>query len=154
MRAIEAKLGITGFAVDLAADSSNYQASCYFTQEEDSLDQDWRNLARSRFIPGPQQWFWLNPPYANIGDWVQKCVQESFRWEYSSSGVGVHIAVLIPASVGSNWWRDWVHKKARVLFLNGRITFEGHDQAYPKDCAILLYGPDVTPGYEVWKWRD
>jgi hypothetical protein len=58
----------------------------------------------------------------------------------------------VTAGVGSNWWRDHVHDKARVLLLNGRITFVGETHGYPKDCCLLLYGPSVEPGYEVWSW--
>jgi hypothetical protein len=75
--------------------------------------------------------------------------------------------MLIPAGVGSNWWRDYVHNKAMVLLLNGRITFggcppnpkTGKVDAYPKDCALLLYSPEnkfyIDHGdaaYDVWSW--
>jgi hypothetical protein len=56
--------------------------------------------------------------------------------------------------VGSNWWRDNVDGKADVLFLNGRITFVGHNAPYPKDCAILLYAPFLNGNYSVWSWNN
>lgn len=91
-------------------------------------------------------WNWLNPPFGDLRPWVQKAYQES--------RLGARTSMLVPAGVGSNWWRDWVHGKARVLLLNGRITFVGHKQPYPKDCALLLYEPNVIPGYEVWAWPN
>ncbi len=69
---------------------------------------------------------------------------------------GARIAFLVPAGVGSNWYRDFVHNKARVLALNGRLAFiEGKPKLlYPKDCILCLYGPDFAPGFDVWSWKD
>ena len=60
------------------------------------------------------------------------------------------MAFLVPAAVGSNWFRDYVDGKALVLLLNGRLSFDGAGP-YPKDCILCLYG--IEPGYEVWSWR-
>lgn len=89
---------------------------------------------------------WLNPPYANIEPWVQKCAEESKR--------GAHIACLVPASVGANWWRDWVVNDSYQLFLNGRLKFVGCTDYYPKDCALLLYTPFIRSGSAIWNWRE
>jgi hypothetical protein len=45
---------------------------------------------------------------------------------------GARTAMLVPAGVGANWWRDHVHNKAHVLLLNGRIMFVGHHAAVPE----------------------
>lgn len=128
------RLGILEFACDLAASESNTCAEVYFTQEADSLKGKW-------VFNG---WCWLNPPFSRLEPWVSKAFEQS--------RVGARIAMLVPAGVGANWWRDHVHGKAFVLLLNGRITFVGETMPYPKDCALLLYGPDVAPGYDVWTW--
>jgi len=62
----------------------------------------------------------------------------------------------VPAAVGSNWYRDYVHKKCLVLALNGRLAFiTGKPKLlYPKDCILCLYGPDFAPGFDVWSWKD
>jgi hypothetical protein len=62
------------------------------------------------------------------------------------------IALLVPASVGSNWYRDYVDRYAYVLFLNGRIDFIP-GEPYPKDCMLVLYGYSNKPGNRVWTWR-
>jgi len=85
---------------------------------------------------------WLNPPYSKIGPWVEKCCSESrsaFR----------RVFLLVPASVGSAWRRDYVHKQTRVHF-GRRIKFVGHETSYPKDLALCVYG--LTPGYEYEDW--
>lgn len=136
--AVRGRLGIQDFWVDLAASPENAVCPHYYTEEDDSLSDacDW--------IGDGETWAWLNPEFAHIRPWVKKA--------WVSSLCGGQVAVLVPAGVGANWWRDWVHQKARVLFLNGRLTFVGQTAPYPKDCVLLLYGPDVEPSYEVWQW--
>ena len=66
---------------------------------------------------------------------------------------------LLPASVGANWFRDWVMCEAdEVLFLNGRLAFmpERPTWLYPKDCMLVLYRDcprRSLTGFDVWDWR-
>lgn len=135
IRATTKLLGIDGFWIDLAAEPSNTVSDKYYTKEDDALVQDWSG------IPG---WAWLNPPFRHIAPWAKK-----------ASESGNNIAMLVPASVGSNWWVKYVHRKAKVLFLNGRIAFmrDKPKWLYPKDCALVLFGKDIVPSYGVWKWK-
>lgn len=133
IRAVENLLEIEYFYVDLAADRHNAKGAIYFTERDDSLLQDWDAFSG-------KGWCWLNPPFAHIAPWAKKCSES-----------GIKIAFLVPAAVGSNWFRDYVDGKARVLLLNGRISFDGVGP-YPKDTILCLYG--VEPGYEVCSWRQ
>lgn len=130
------------FDWDLAADAQNTKADRWFGEIENSLSQDWAELSG---------WLWLNPPYADITPWVRK-VYESTRVP------GRNLFMLIPASVGSNWYRDWVHKKCDVYFLTGRLTFDGADSAYPRDLMLCGYGGVTEEDMVVhppalWDWR-
>lgn len=144
---VERKFWVT-LSIDLAALPNNSVCPAFISPEEDSLalTTSWRRL-----IP-PGSYGWLNPPYDDIAPWVKKA-HEARRG----------IFVLVPASVGSNWWRDYVHEKAWVNFLNGRIIFNdkqgrpicspktGKPTPYPKDLALLVYG--LEPGYDIWDWK-
>lgn len=143
LAAVEAKFGLIGY--DLAATPENSaHPTLYYTEAMDSLQQDWvwQHYVLKR--AGLDALLWLNPPYSDIAPWVAKAAEAGRR--------GVHMLVLIPASVGANWWRDHVHMKCMAHLLNGRIRFVGHRQPYPKDLALLEYGAE--PGYEVWRWKD
>lgn len=137
--AVEHRLGISKFDFDLAASEDNkvtLEPLAYYDEEMDALIQPWTVGTG---------WNWCNPPYAKIGPWVEKAWDEML--------LGAKTAMLVPASVGSNWWRGDVDGIAHVLFLNGRLTFVGHTSPYPKDLALLLYSRAVRGGYECWNWR-
>ena len=137
--AVKRLLKIDHFVVDLAAGEHNTVAKRFYSVDDNALVQSWNWWSNG-------EWAWLNPPYADIKPWVEKA--------YFS---GCNIAMLIPASVGANWWKQWVHHRAKVLFLNGRLAFMSDKPMwlYPKDCALLLYGPGLEryPNYDIWTWR-
>jgi phage N-6-adenine-methyltransferase len=167
--AVKRRFGIAEFAVDFAADHVNALSDTYFDEHTDALSvdgwADWCRYNRLPTLPKDQPWGWLNPPFSKIGPWAAKCRETALS--------GGQVLLLVPAAVGSNWYRDHVDGKARVLFLNGRLCFiddwaETVDPAsfkkygewrnysspplYPKDCMLCVYSPVVTPGTEVWTW--
>ncbi len=136
LNAVRKKLQIRNFTIDLAASASNAVTKRFISKEQNSLVQPWDTA---------NGWGWLNPEFSDIAPWVAKAAEAKQR--------GQRVAVLIPASVGTNWWKDHVHNQAAVWFLNGRIQFVGHDQPYPKDCALLLYNRGYAPVYTIWSWQ-
>lgn len=133
--AIKSELGIEDFLLDVAASDGNNVCQTYYTDEMDGLSNPWTVLG----------WAWCNPPYGDIAPWVRKAAYEASR--------GANIAMLVPASPGSNWWRDYVDGVAYVLWMNGRVKFVGATGLYPKDTAILVYTPWLRGGNRVWNWR-
>ncbi len=91
VQALEYKLG-EKISFDLAASLHNAKRDNYFTESDNSLVQDWHKI---------KGLLWLNPPFSNIGLWAAKCLKES--------KLGAHIAMLTPASVGTNWFADNCH---------------------------------------------
>lgn len=142
--AVKKKFSIREFAYDLAASTENTKAKHFFCEEEDSLAQDWTKLRGD---------LWLNPPYSLIAPWAQKCAMSAPYppqvLKTLSPKPPRRIFFLVPAAVGANWWRDFVHEKAAIKFLNGRISFDGKN-GYPRDCALCVYGEKAD--YECWHW--
>lgn len=140
LRALKNKLGIKEFSFDLAADEVNtVSESGWYSEDMDSLVQSWS-------VGG---WAYCNPPYGDIEPWVAKAYHEMISPEKATG-----VAMLLPASTGSNWWKAWVHNKCKVLLLNGRIKFIGHKNYYPKDLVVLLYYEDIEVGYDIWTWKE
>lgn len=87
--------------------------------------------------------YWLNPPYEDLRSWAKQAAALA-RSRYV-------IAFLVPASVGSHWFKDYVHFMHRVIFLSPRLKFVGHKTGYPKDLMLVMFGH--PPGYEYWRWK-
>lgn len=134
-KALCVKLGVSQCVIDLAASRDNSLCANYYNKEEDALTQSWSF----------EGWAYCNPPFGDIAPWVEKAYVESQK--------GAHVAMLLPASVGSNWYANWGHGKAHVLFVSPRLTFVGCEAPYPKDVMVLLYMKYVRGGYECWNWR-
>ncbi len=133
MEVVIARFGM--IAHDLAADKDNAQSQIsFFSKEEDSLGHDWNGLSGN---------LWLNPPFSDITPWAKKCS------EYTGEG---RILFLVPASVGSNWFHNYVNGKAFVLGVNPRLTFVGCSTPYPKDLILAVYGGGVH-GFTTWRWK-
>lgn len=131
---VRGKFGPLSF--DLAAHDKNHVCPSYYDIADDSLKQPWRALSGL---------LWLNPPYSNIAPWAAKCAVESCN--------GAKILFLVPASVGSNWFSEYVLPYSHVYFLNPRLTFKGAKDPYPKDCLLAAYGLGNVGECEVWKWK-
>lgn len=136
LSAVEARFGRIVF--DLAAEPETSAAGlAFFSKEDDALTQDWGGSTPE---PG---WLWLNPPFGDIASFAAKCAEESAK--------GAKILMLVPASIGSNWFRDHVLGKAMVLGLNPRMSFDGIAM-YPKDLMLCVYAHGVN-GFDQWRWK-
>ena len=138
--AVEKRFGKIAF--DLAAIEKNAVCRGYYGPDRsvpelrDSLAQEWGEHDGT---------LWLNPPFSNIAPWAEKCAKECADRQ-------AWTLLLVPASVGSNWFAEHVADRALVLFLTGRITFVGSTQPYPKDLLLACYGFQAR-GFSTWKWR-
>lgn len=131
IQAAEKRFGKIQF--DLAAHSRNAKCADYYSLEcgENSLT-----------LPWPEgKLCWLNPPYDTIAPWALRCCES-----------GARVLLLVPASVGANWFGDFVLNKSLVLALSPRLTFIGAKDPYPKDCILCAFGFG-KPGFEFWRWN-
>jgi len=143
-----------GFVIDfdLACTRENCVVNKYpvsngfYYPEDDAFSYNWSDIETSE-----GGWLFLNPPFANIRPWAQKCWHQTIT--------GSKIILLTPASVGSTWFQDFVFNKAHVFFLKGRLKFEGAKpnpntgkvDPYPKDCMISVFDNFHT-GFNIWDW--
>lgn len=125
-----------GITFDLAALKENTKAKDFFSPEQDALKQAWHEI---------QGRCWLNPPFTFLRPWIEKCLQEAHK--------GADIVCLVPAAVGSRWFRRFALHQADVIFLEGRIEFDGK-APYPKDCMIVHFHKGMAGKVETWDWRD
>jgi phage N-6-adenine-methyltransferase len=100
------------FTLDVAANERNRKTDAYFSIEDNGLEQPW----------APHS-VWCNPPYSNIGPWVEKAHREF------AAGCRA-IVLLLPANrMEQPWWQRYVepHRDRggpmRTEFLAGRFNF-------------------------------
>lgn len=136
IRAVERRFG--PLVCDLAAHHTNAKAPAFYTKEQNTLVQAWAK-------DYPDGNLWLNPEFADIEPYAEKC------WVESRQRHGL-IHLLVPASIGANWFAKFVAGKSYVEGLSPRITFEGCDQPYPKDVMLCTYGYGLS-GFSTWRWE-
>lgn len=136
-------------SVDLACGiNSRPMARCFITPEQDSLQQNW-----AKVLAGGRGWD--NPPYSHITPWATK---HALEWER-----GAETLLLVPGSIGANWYWEWVEPYAQVYSV-GRMVFDNcFDRrtgkpvrtSYPKDLILCHYLPGVHPGImKRWRWEE
>ena len=124
-----------GFTLDAAASAHNAKLARYFSICQDGLEQPWAG-----------ERVWCNPPYSNIGPWVEKAWAEHERAEV--------IVLLLPANrTEQPWWQEMVEpfrdrpgSPLRVEFLRGRLRFiaSGKSEVGPNErpqfgCCLLIW---------------
>ena len=63
---------------------------------------------------------WVNPPYSQKNEFIEKAHREA--------QTGKKIVMLMPAFTETNWFRELKAKSHWLLFLNGRLVFNEHEQ--------------------------
>lgn len=129
------------FTIDVAAADHNAKCPRFYTIETDGLAHSWTG-----------ERVWCNPPYSNIGPWVEKA------WLEHRGGADL-IVLLLPANrTEQNWWNEMVEpyrdrqsSPLSVEFLKGRLRFVragattiGPNERPPFGCCLLIWGEKVT----------
>lgn len=118
------------FEWDLAASDDNAKCSCYFTRDDNSLEQDWEGLSGNLF---------LNPPYGReLKLWVKKAATTGLKDKQN-------LVMLIPSRTDTSYWHDYIFGKANITFIRGRLKFEldgvsGDSAPFPS--AVVIYTGD------------
>ena len=119
-KAQEAKFG--PFDLDVCATPENTKCAKFYTPEQNGLTLPWTGRC------------WMNPPYGReIGQWVKKAAEEARK-------NAEHVVCLLPARTDTAWWHNYVARCAtHIVFLRGRIRFEGADSSAPFPSVIVVF---------------
>ena len=135
--AIQKRFGRIVF--DLAASKDNTVCEQFWSKDDDSLTKDWPKQL-------PTGNLWLNCPYAEIAPWAMRAAG---CWQRKG-----FLFLLVPASVDSNWWLQYVEGRAYTIAMAPRIKFVTCDQGYPKAIALCVYGFGIIGTGPQWRWDD
>lgn len=125
------KRAIGGFDLDAASGCEPEPiAPTRYTKEDDGLARPWFGNV------------WLNPPYSDIAEWMEKAWKESLNPDVDS------ILVLVPNRTSTQWFHDHATKADYYVVLEGRLKYVHTDGSAPFPSAIFVYGdaPDAVLG--------
>jgi phage N-6-adenine-methyltransferase len=105
-----------GFCADMAASKENHKHDIYWAEQDkpNSLSSSWGSLLFPMSFANP--WVWCNPPYSDIGPWVDKAI------EAQRQGVGTVMLVMADPSV--LWFAKATKAATEIRFVTeGRLAF-------------------------------
>ena len=109
------------FTLDAAATEENALCRAFYTKEQDGLAQPW---TASRVF--------VNPPYSQIGAWMNKCANEV------RNGCPL-VCALVPARTDTKWWHGAVMQADHVHFIKGRLKFGDGTGSAPFPSALVFF---------------
>lgn len=124
------------FIVDLCASPSSSLCSIWITEAEDIMSPFGADLVHTaaEAHSGDRSYGWLNPPYRGHGGtglFIARAAE-------LCRNHGLGLAALVPASVGSRWWRESVGPFFDFVVFTPRLRFEGAPSVAQFDSAICV----------------
>lgn len=132
------------FALDAAALPETALCEKYLTPDIDSLAVEWGDfISPSKRAP----WVWLNPPYSDIGPWVEKAIDQQ--------GKGIGTVMLVPQDTSARWYPAGRFTECRHItgaidrggrWQSGRVNFVNKStgevmNGNPKGSMLLIFAP-------------
>lgn len=110
------------FDLDAATEPNNpLDTPNFFTKQDNSLTKEWNGNV------------FLNPPYSNIDQWVEKAFNE---YERDRDRV---IVMLIPSRTDTKYFHKLIAPYAEVRFIKGRLKFSEKGSA-PFPSMVVIFG--------------
>lgn len=112
------------FTLDPCSTDRNHKCTLYYTQAENGLLQNW----------GGQSVF-CNPPYSDIGAWVEKAYREAMQ-------DNTVVVLLIPSRTDTKYFHDFIYHRSEIRFIRGRLKFGEavHNAPFPS-MVVIFRGP-------------
>ena len=110
-----------------AAANEWVEADKFYTLEDDGLTQPWSGSV------------WLNPPYDNVGPWIDRLI-----WEHTKDQNVDAALLLVNANTETNWFRRLYD--FNICFIKGRLKFWNPEKVdglgAPHGNALIYMGPN------------
>lgn len=118
------------FETDVCASEDNTKCVKYFSEEDDAFQQEWTGTC------------WVNPPY---GQGISKWVNKAYR---SSIENGATVVCLLPARTDTRWF-ETVWKAPFIIFVKGRLKFQGASNSAPFPSCIAVFGKNLPNDLDI-----
>ena len=114
------------FTLDPCATAQSAKCVKFYTEEDDGLSKDWAGEV-----------VFVNPPYSEVGKWVEKCYNEYRQNDVIS-------VLLVPARTDTKWFHKYCLYADMIQFVKGRVKFENGDpkpNSAPFPSMIVVFDP-------------
>jgi phage N-6-adenine-methyltransferase len=74
----------------------------------------------------------VNPPYSEIGPWMEKAAIEA--------KAGKTVVLLVPSRTDTRWWHEYAMKAKEIRFIRGRLKFGGAKTGAPFPSCVIIFG--------------
>lgn len=109
------------FTLDPCATVENHKCERFFTAEQDGLLQDWGGYT-----------VFCNPPYSEIGAWVEKSFRESRKDKTT-------VVLLIPSRTDTKYFHNFIYHRSEIRFVQGRIKFGDSKNSAPFPSMVVIF---------------
>ena len=121
------------FWCDLAASEGNTFCDEYYSEHDHSAF----NAKKTDFALGAN--VWCNPPYSNIGPWVELCARLSRE-------TGKVFVMLLPADTSVKWFADAMIQCSECHLISGRLSYINAETGKPvsgnnKGSVVFIFDP-------------
>ena len=115
------------FHVDLAASESNRLCTLYYSAEDSAFTHCKRVYGN----------VWCNPPYSDIGPWVELCARLARE-------TGYVFVMLLPADTSVKWFSEAMRECSECHLISGRLSFISEETGDPvsgnsKGSAVFIF---------------
>lgn len=109
------------FNLDVCSTDENAKCERHFTKEQDGLKMSWGGCR-----------VFCNPPYSEIGKWVEKCYREGHKDH-------TLVVLLIPARTDTKYFHNFIYNRAEIRFLKGRLRFGDSQNCAPFPSMVVIF---------------
>lgn len=100
-----------------------------------------RNPQRNGLEETWQEVNYMNPPYAEINEWLAKAVSE---WKMKKT-----VVALLPVRSGTNWFHDYCLKYcSEIRFIRQGIRFKGYRKKSPFPVGLFIFRAEDAENLE------
>ena len=109
------------FDLDPCSTHENRKCEKHFTMEDNGLNQSWGGYK-----------VFCNPPYSQIGTWVEKCYREGCK-------DNTVVVMLIPSRTDTKYFHNYILHRSEIRFVKGRLKFGDSKNSAPFPSMIVIF---------------
>lgn len=109
------------FDLDPCATEENAKCENFYTLQENGLERSWEGYR-----------VFCNPPYSEIGKWVEKCYREG-------SKDNTLVVLLIPSRTDTRYFHNFIYQRCELRFVKGRLKFGDGTSSAPFPSMVAIF---------------